>query len=102
MKRVIDGKVYNTETATKLCEWENGCSRSDFDYEEWELYITRKGTFFLAGSGGARSRWSRSNGDMSVGGSGITPLSPEEALRYAERANMDAEEMVKHWPLEEA
>ena len=30
MKKIINGKKYDTDTATAVCEWDNGLPNSDF------------------------------------------------------------------------
>ena len=42
MKRIIDGKTYNTETAEKICDTGNDEYATDFRYENSALYITKK------------------------------------------------------------
>ena len=49
MKRIIDGKTYNTETAEKICDTGNDEYATDFRYENSALYITKKGAYFIAG-----------------------------------------------------
>ena len=51
MKKVINGKIYNTETATLIHQWDNG-RRGDFSSCEEDLYRTKKGAFFIHGEGG--------------------------------------------------
>lgn len=56
MKKIIDGKLYDTATAKKIAEWDNG--RCGTFWEECEtLYRTPKGTYFLHGWGGPMSRY---------------------------------------------
>lgn len=43
MKKVVDGKVYNTETAELVHEWSNGRYGNDFRYRGKDLYRTKKG-----------------------------------------------------------
>ncbi len=38
MKRIIDGKIYNTATATRVACAESSCYRSDFGY--WSRICT--------------------------------------------------------------
>lgn len=105
MKRVINGKVYNTETATEICDTgsNGGISQSDFNYEDSYLYVTKKGNFFIAGEGGAMSRFSSSCGQNSYcGGEGIVVVSREEALELAERAEMDPDEIAEYFTIVEA
>src|SRR5208337_810535 len=47
MRRVIDSKAYDTETAELVESWSHDDSRSD---ASWALYRTRNGAFFLVGT----------------------------------------------------
>ena len=85
MKRTINGLTYNTETATFLASYDNRLPWSDFKYEETDLYRTKNGRYFLAGHGGALSRWAeRLEGGNRCQGEGIMPLSEDEAMKWAE------------------
>ncbi|MEX2492957.1 MAG: hypothetical protein WD425_14475 [Nitrospirales bacterium] len=57
MKRVIDSKVHNTQTATEICELPCHHYRGDFQYHDTTLYRTPKGAYFVAGEGGPMSMW---------------------------------------------
>ncbi len=84
-KKIINGKLYNTETATLVGEWCNNNSTNDFKYCEENLYRKCTGEYFLYGEGGPLSKYSKSYGDNSWGyGYAITPLSEEEAKQWAE------------------
>ena len=85
MKRVIDGKLYSTETATILHEYEHGYNTSDFHHYTEALYRTPKGAYFVAGSGGAMSPYSERLGSGSYGGgSGLRVVDESEALEWLE------------------
>ena len=59
MKAIINGLRYDTDKATLIGEASHGYA-SDFQHWEAGLYKTpRSGRFFLAGSGGPMTRWSR-------------------------------------------
>ena len=58
MKQIINGKTYNTETATELGHYWNGLSDSDFRHISESLYRTKNGRYFLAGEGGPMTRYS--------------------------------------------
>ncbi len=74
-KRIIDGKTYNTETAT-LIEGRDDTSPDDpWDTGE-HLYQTRFGAFFLC-------RYLHWNGDDDQ--ETIEPLSPEQARQWLEK-----------------
>lgn len=85
MRRSIEGKIYDTATATEICDISRGYG-GDFDQVSAELYVTRKGAFFIAGWGGAMTRFatSTSDGNGRQGDDGIIPLPEREALAYAE------------------
>lgn len=90
MKKVIDGKRYDTKAALMLGEADNlgrGVdSTTDFGYWEAGLYRTEKGNYFLSGQGGPMSMFSRSVGQNSTsGGEGIIPMSKEEAFAWAQQ-----------------
>ena len=85
MKRVIEGKTYNTESATELVTASSGLSRSDFHHWRETLYRTKSGAYFLSGQGGAMSSWRERCGDMWGRGSGIRVLTEQEAREWVER-----------------
>ena len=91
MKMIINGKTYNTDTATMLGEWSNGYPQSDFRYCEETLYKKKTGEFFLYGDGGPMSKYSRCCGNDYSYGSAIIPLLEEDAKEWAE-AKLDADE----------
>tara|TARA_R110000787_G_scaffold206459_1_gene316664 strand:+ start:281 stop:598 length:318 start_codon:yes stop_codon:yes gene_type:complete len=92
MKRIIDGRTYNTGTAEKICDTGNDEYSTDFRYENSALYITKKGAYFIAGDGGALSRFSAAKGNGYGGGAGIIVLSRSKAFAEVQRcAGYDAD-----------
>jgi len=85
MKKVIDGKTYNTDTAMFICETGNALPNSDFKWEISSLYKTKKGAFFIAGAGGALSRFPTITGNRKTEGRGLILLTNEEALELFEK-----------------
>jgi hypothetical protein len=87
MKRIIDGKRYDTATATYICDCSpRGFYGGDFRYEDTGLYRTPRGNWFLSGRGGPMSRWARSSGlNGRTDGSGVAPLDLDEARSFLER-----------------
>jgi len=81
MLRIIDGKRYDTETATLICDISpNDFNYDDFRYESTHLYRTGKGTWFIAGEGGPLSRWAQPVGQSGkCRGEGIQIITDEEA-----------------------
>lgn len=85
MKKIINGKVYDTAKAEHLAGWSNGRSTSDFGCCHENLYRKRTGEMFLHGEGGAASKYSESYGNNEWGwGEKIVPLSYEAASKWAE------------------
>jgi hypothetical protein len=101
LKQIIDGKVYNTETAQKVCDVVCYHSPGDFEYHDTCVYRTKKGAWFVAGYGNARSQWAHPVPNGSTSGSGIRVLE-EFAARKICGQNMSVEEYGKFFPIEEA
>lgn len=84
MKKVVDGKVYDTGRA-ELLHTDSYSNPSDFDYLQESLYVTAKGAFFIHGEGGARSKYAVQIEQNSWrGGADIRPISREEAIQWLE------------------
>ena len=60
MKKIINGKMYNTETA-KYCGGYEFSNCGDFNYVCEELYQKKTGELFLYGEGGAMN-WNEVEG----------------------------------------
>lgn len=85
MKQILNGKVYNTETAKCVGEWFNGLSERDFSYCEESLYRKRNGEYFLYGYGGPMTKYAVSVGSNEWKGvEKIIPLEWEDARKWAE------------------
>lgn len=89
MQKVINGLLFDTGTAEQICDVTPKSAsdfRNDFRYQNDKLYRTKNGRFFIAGEGGAMSRWATPAGDGSTtGGSGIILVDEDEAKRLVER-----------------
>ena len=85
MKKIINGKVYDTASAKLVGEWDNGRYGRDFGRCAEDVYQKRTGEFFLHGSGGPMSKYSVSYGDNEWGGGErIIPLTYTAAQKWAE------------------
>ena len=84
MRKIIDGKVYDTATAAKVAENWNGIGSNDFNYLNEEIYKTKKGKFFLFGEGGAATKYATHSGQWSNEGEDLTPLSEGEVKELLE------------------
>lgn len=92
MKKIINGKMYNTETAVKLGTGESCLPVNDFGYYKEDLYRKKTGEYFLYGEGGARSKYAKQLELNSFGPSdGFTPLTENGARIWAEK-HLDADE----------
>lgn len=92
MKKIINGKKYDTGTATLIGEHSNGGGWRDFQHYEEELYQKKTGEFFLHGEGGPMTRYGvQVEMNSRSGGEKIIPLEREEAMEWVER-NMSAED----------
>ena len=97
MKRIIDGKRYNTETAQEVATSWNGYARNDFNFCEETLYRTPRGNWFIYGNGGPMSPYNRSVGDLTAGDERIVPVDAERARSWLENAD-EAEALEKWFP----
>ena len=85
MKKIINNRKYDTETARKVGFACNNVSYSDFNWWEETLFCKRTGEYFLYGEGGPMSRYAESQGDNSWGfGNAIIPLTFNKAREWAE------------------
>jgi hypothetical protein len=95
MKKIIDGKTFDTNTAKHVCELPCTASRGDHSYHDTSLYRSPKGQFFVAGEGGPRSMWSRTVGQNSwSSGSGLRLVDEAAARQIMESADCDEGEFA--------
>ncbi len=86
MKKIINGKMYNTETAEYIGRFDNGLPHNDFNYYREEFYRKRTGEFFVCGEGGPASPYCKYLDDGWRGyGYDIVPLELYEAKEWAEK-----------------
>ena len=102
MRKVIGGKVYDSETAEEVGSYDNGMGTRDFNHYNETLYKTKNGRYFLCGSGGAASHYAKQCGsNTTCGGSRLIPHSEEDALRWCENNNVAVEEIETHFGKQE-
>lgn len=93
MRKIINGKMYDTNTAKVIGTWSN-YKYGDFNYCEETLYKKKTGEYFLYGEGGALSKYAKSCGNNDTcGGSEFIPLSKNEAKKWME-CNTSAEKYI--------
>lgn len=92
MKKVIRGRLYDTETAKKIGSTSGGAKSSrDFHYWKETLYRKRTGEYFLYCCGGALSKYGVWHGREGATGEHIKLLCYDEAKEWAESA-LDGDE----------
>lgn len=85
MKKIINGRSYDTETAREVASWGNAGGWNDFAHLEETLYQKKNGEFFLFGEGGPMTKYAVSTGQNTwSGGSKIIPLFYDSAREWAE------------------
>ena len=96
MKKVIEGKIYDTKTAQEICDLPSPTQNpSDFGWHQTTLFRTAKGRFFVAGEGGPRSMWAKTVSMNSwSSGSGLRAVTHGEAHSYMEEADCTAEQFL--------
>jgi len=84
VRQVIEGKLYDTETAELIHDWFNGRYVSDFKYREKTLYRTKKGAYFIHHVGGAMTDMAVPVGNGMGGSEAIEPIDETTAIRFLE------------------
>ena len=92
MKKIISGKLYDTDTAKKIASKAHGEGPRDFRHYTEVLYKKRTGEYFLYGEGGPMSRYAESAGlNQWSGGEKLIPLDYAAATKWGEE-NMSADD----------
>lgn len=95
MEKLIDGKLYDTEQAERIATWRNTICKMENSpgpgYCREELYRTDNESWFIYGSGGAKSKYSETTADDRTGGEDIRAVTEEEALLWCMRRGVAGE-----------
>ena len=92
MKKIINGKLYDTETAKRIDFITHGDGPRDFRYYYEALYKKRTGEYFLHGEGGPMSRYAEPLDQHGwTSGEKIIPLDYKSATQWGEE-NMTADD----------
>ncbi|MBR3780651.1 MAG: hypothetical protein IKK63_05560 [Clostridia bacterium] len=95
MRKIINKKMYNTETAKRIASCNNGLGYNDINYFSERLYRKKNREFFLYGEGGPATKYSECIGQNSwSSGCDIIPLTLDEAKEWAEE-HMSADYFVE-------
>ena len=82
MKKIIEGKIYNSEADEIIKHWGHDAGYRDSAWESVFLHVTDNGDYYLHGKGGPNSKWGEVFEDGNVAGEDIVPLTPEEAIQW--------------------
>lgn len=96
MKKIINRKTYNTETARSVSVWCNG-EYGNMSYVKETLYKKKTGEYFLYGMSGANGKYAESFGCNSwSGGEAFIPYTEDQAKKWLEKHG-SAEEYIKEF-----
>lgn len=84
MKEIINGRMYNTETAKEKGVWANTWDDGDFSQAVETLYRKKNGEYFLKCSGGPCSIYAGCGGGRAWGRTFLKPISSGDAIEWAE------------------
>lgn len=85
MKKVINNRLYNTDTAHELGTWANMADVRNFNRFTETLYQKRTGEYFIHGVGGPASKYAETIGQNTwSGGEKIIPMTFENARKWVE------------------
>ncbi|MGM0975834.1 MAG: hypothetical protein ACQEW2_23230 [Bacillota bacterium] len=87
MRKIIKGKIYDTEKAKLVTEYSNGLSISDLSHVYEDLYVTSAGQFFIHAQGGPLTKYSESSGNSTWGFETIILLNNDQAYAWLEEHN---------------
>ncbi|MEA4928592.1 MAG: hypothetical protein VB104_07945 [Candidatus Limiplasma sp.] len=86
MKKIINNRLYDTETAKAVGTDATPGNLGDLDYRKETLYLKKTGEFFLHGQGGPNTRYAVSAGQNSwAGGERIEPMALPAAREWAQQ-----------------
>ena len=88
MEKLIDGKLYLTDSAELIAEtYPNGTrDRSDFRFLREQLYVTDNGAYFIAAKGGPKTKYSQPAATGgTTGGEEIRALPEQDAFEWCQR-----------------
>jgi hypothetical protein len=90
MKKLLNGKLYDTAKASKLAQFTNGAPPHSPQYIKETLYRTPRGNYFIHGSGGYLTPYREVFGPSCGPGEDITALDRDQCLLWCERTGNEA------------
>lgn len=87
MRKIINGKTYNTETAKEIV-YAGECTGSFGDWTE-KLFLKKTGEYFLYCWGGPMSAYARRYGNMRTDGERIKPMTEDGVKEWLLKNDLD-------------
>jgi hypothetical protein len=84
MRALIDGLRYDTDSAEEVARAASPRDAAHLCYYDEGLYVSGNGSWFLAGSGNAATKYASPFGHYLGGGERIIPLQPRDARSWLE------------------
>lgn len=82
MKKIINGKMYDTDTAKELVSVTNGYCMGDLYYSKTALYQKRTGEYFVYSEGGPMSEYGDNVGYERTWGCRFEPATERSAKEW--------------------
>ena len=95
MRKIIDGRRYDTDTAEEIATAKHGY-KNEFSYYEETLYCKRTGEYFLYGYGHGESKYAERGFDGWGPGEDIIPMDYEQARQWAEK-NLEVDDYEREF-----
>jgi hypothetical protein len=102
MKKVIHGKLYDTNNAKMIVRHESSPPEEGSSALMETLYRTRQGNWFLHGRGGTGARWSRYTDNSYVFGEDIETLSEDAVREWCESREIDVASIAQYFDTQSA
>lgn len=97
MKKIVNGKLYDVDTAERIHEWDNGYQCNDAHYVSKDLYRTQKGNWFIVVFGGPLSEFGNKCGNNYHSDQYIQALDASDVVEWLEKHD-GTNAILKHFP----
>ena len=97
MKQIINGKVYDTETAEQIASHGSMVDQGDFYALAETLYKDPSGEYFLHCQGGAATQYAKQTNEGTTYGEEMQVLTKEEALDWCEERSINADSIIEEF-----
>ena len=94
MKKIINGKMYNTDTAAFIGSYSNGYDYHIYGWLKEVIYKKKTGEYFMSVECESLTPYAKECLDGWAPGVSIIPLSVDEAMKWAEK-KLSADEYIE-------